>query len=108
MVKVDPKTVSSAAGSHFNSFRSKDTGIGKTSGVTSPPIDSSRNHVAHVSYQSKRAAGEEIIDYFDRKLMERKSLETNHTKFGTSAMDSVREEVKASLVKRTVDEDSFE
>ena len=54
-----------------------------------------------------RNDGEHLIDYFDRKLMERKSLETA-TKFGTGIPNSTRNDIKVSLVKRALDEDNME
>ena len=54
-----------------------------------------------------RNSGEHLIDYFDRKLMERKSLETA-TKFGPGAPHSTRNDVKARIVKRAVEEDNMQ
>lgn len=94
---------------HFNSFHVKDSKA--VGGQLQSPLGDTADlsSIQDISQGLNtsvppRNSGEHLIDYFDRKLMERKSVETA-TKFGTGAAHSTRNDIKVSLVKRAVEED---
>jgi len=93
LVKMDMSKHAPAGttSTQFNSFHSK-AGGGSTH-MQSPLADAeltSNKNGLNTSVPPRHGGGEQLIDYFDRKLMERKSLETA-TKFGTSVPNSTRD-----------------
>lgn len=93
LVKMDMSRHAPAGttSTQFHSFHSK---AGGGSVYMQSPLGeaelTSRNDGLHTSVPPRHGGGEQLIDYFDRKLMERKSLETA-TKFGTNVPNSTRE-----------------